>query len=96
MKKSSNLSRLMDYAGNYRYLSYSSWILSALSALAALFPFWYIWQIIRDVLAVAPNFGAAQNLVYHGWMAVLFAGCRASYLYCRANVLAYRGFPHRF
>ncbi len=73
MKKQTNLSRLMGYAGRYRYFSYASWILSALSALIALIPFWYIWNIIREVLQKAPNFHQAQGLVYAGWMAVIFA-----------------------
>lgn len=73
MKKQSNLSRLMDYAGNHRYLTYSSWVLSAVSAILALVPFWYIWKIIREVLEVAPDFQAAEHLVTNGWMAVLFA-----------------------
>ena len=73
MKKQSNLSRLMEYAGGHRYLTYSSWILSAISALIALVPFWYIWKIIKEVLEVAPNFSNAQDLSYYGWMAVVFA-----------------------
>lgn len=73
MKKQSNLSRLMGYAGNRRFLTYGSWVLSALSALIALVPFWYIWRIIRDVLEVYPDFQRAQNLPHYGWMAVLFA-----------------------
>lgn len=56
MKKQSNLSRLMEYAGGRRFLTYASWALSALSALVALIPFWYIWCMIRDVIAVAPEF----------------------------------------
>lgn len=73
MKKQSNLSRLLSYAGNHRYLTYASWILSALSALMALVPFWYIWRIIQEVLSIAPDFGRAQHLAHNGWMAVLFA-----------------------
>ena len=73
MKKQSNLSRLLGYAGGHRYLTYASWALSAISALLALVPYWYIWRVIRAVLAVAPDFGQAQNLVRNGWMAVLFA-----------------------
>ena len=42
MKKQSNLSSLMGYAGGYRILTYLSWILSVMSALLALVPFWYI------------------------------------------------------
>lgn len=73
MKKQSNLSRLMEYAGGRRFLTYASWVLSALSALVALIPFWYIWCMIRDVIAVAPEFSQAENLTHDGWMAVLFA-----------------------
>lgn len=73
MKKQSNLSRLMDYAGGHRYLTYASWILSALSALIALVPFWFIWNIIREVLEVAPDFNQAEALERYGWQAVLFA-----------------------
>lgn len=73
MKKQSILSRLMEYAGNFQFLTYSSWLLSALSALIALVPYWYIWCIIYDVLNVYPDFEKAQSLPHYGLMAVLFA-----------------------
>ena len=73
MKKQSNLSRLMEYAGKYRILTYLSWVLSALSALMALVPFVYIWLILRDVLNAAPDYAQAVNVPHYGWMAVLFA-----------------------
>ena len=73
MKKQSDLSRLMGYAGNYRYFTSASWVLSAVSALVALVPFVYIWKILRDVLNAAPNYAQAVNIPHYGWMAVLFA-----------------------
>ena len=73
MKKQSDLSRLMGYAGNYRYFTYASWVLSAVSALVALVPFVYIWKILRDVLNASPNYAQAVNIPRYGWMAVLFA-----------------------
>ena len=73
MKKQSDLSRLMGYAGNYRYFTYASWVLSAVSALVALVPFVYIWKILRDVLNAAPDYAKAVNIPHYGWMAVLFA-----------------------
>lgn len=73
MKKQSNLSRLLHYAGNHKILTYLSWVLSAASALIALAPFWYIWRILKEVLEVAPDFGKATHIVRDGWMAVLFA-----------------------
>ncbi len=73
MKKQSDLSRLMGYAGNYRYFTYASWVLSAVSALVALVPFVYIWKILRDVLNAALDYAQAVNIPHYGWMAVLFA-----------------------
>ena len=73
MKKESNLKRLLEYAGGYKYLTIASWILSALSALVALLPFVYIWKVIKEVLDAAPNYGEVQDLSHNGWMAVVFA-----------------------
>ena len=73
MKKQSDLSRLMGYAGNRRYFTYASWVLSAVSALVALVPFVYIWKILRDVLNAAPDYAQAVSIPHYGWMAVLFA-----------------------
>lgn len=73
MKKQSNLSKLMEYAGNFKYLTYASWVLSAISALIALMPFIYVWKIIKEVLEIAPDFSQAQYMVHNGVMAVIFA-----------------------
>lgn len=73
MKKSSDLSRLLGYAGGRRVLTYLSWVLSAVSALVALVPFWYIWRILKEVLETAPDFSAAIHIVPWGWRAVGFA-----------------------
>lgn len=73
MENQSNLSRLLEYAGNHKYLTYASWVLSALSALIALVPYYYIWLVMKEVLETSPDFSRAQNLTHNGWMAVLFA-----------------------
>ena len=73
MKKRSDFSRLMGYAGGHRVFTYASLVLSAVSALMALIPFLYIWMLLRDVLAVAPDYAQAVNIPHYGWMAVLFA-----------------------
>jgi len=73
LKKSSDLSRLLGYAGGRRVLTYLSWVLSAVSALVALVPFWYIWRILKEVLETAPDFAAAIHIVPWGWRAVGFA-----------------------
>ena len=73
LKKESDLSRLMSYAGGHKAFTYASWVLSAVSALMALVPFLYIWMILRDVLNAAPDYSKAVNIPHYGWMAVLFA-----------------------
>ena len=73
MKKQSNLSRLLDYAGTYRILTYLSWVLAAVGALLALVPFGHIWRILREVIEVAPQYENAVHVTQYGWMAVAFA-----------------------
>lgn len=73
MKKESSISKLFRYAGKFKYLTITSWVLSAASALMALIPFVFIWKIIKEVLNVSPNFSGARNLTHYGWMAVLFS-----------------------
>ena len=73
MKKQSNLSRLLAYAGSYKILTYLSWVLSAAGALLALVPFWYIWRILGEVIEVAPQYENAVHVTHYGWMAVVFA-----------------------
>jgi len=85
MKKQSNLSSLMGYAGGYRILTYLSWILSVMSALLALVPFWYIWRIIHDILEVSPDFSRAEKVTSYGWSAVLFAVISIVVTYCPSS-----------
>ncbi|NWK12626.1 ABC transporter ATP-binding protein [Clostridium cadaveris] len=73
MDKKSDMSKLFDYAGKFKILTVSSWILSVVSAFMALAPFVYIWKIIKEVLDVSPNYSNAQSLVHNGWMAVIFS-----------------------
>lgn len=73
MKKQSDLSRLLGYAGKRKYFSYASWVLAALSALVSLAPFYFIFNIIKEVIETSPDFGNSKNLIFNGWMAVLFA-----------------------
>ena len=73
MKKQSSLAKLFAYAGNYKYLTILSWILSVISAWIALVPFYYIWKIIREVLNAAPEYSQVEHLSSYGWSAVLSA-----------------------
>lgn len=88
MKKESTMSKLFQYAGTYKYLTISSWILSAISAWLALVPFYYIWKIIGEVLDVMPDFGGAKNLSHYGWLAVGFA-CGSMLIYIGSLVCSH-------
>lgn len=65
--------RLLNYSGNYKYLSILGMILSALSAICLLVPFIYIWNVVNALLTVAPNFSQAQNLDVYAFNAFAFA-----------------------
>lgn len=71
--KQSPISRVFQFAGNYKYLMMASWVLAFISAFVALVPFYFIWKLIKEVLSVAPNYNEAQNLAAYGWSAVGFA-----------------------
>lgn len=73
MKKQSALTRLFEYAGNYKYFTMLSRILSVISAWIALVPFYYIWRIMKEVLDVAPAYDLAKGITSLGWSAVGFA-----------------------
>ena len=88
MKKKSNLSKLIQFAGTHKYLTYLSWILSVISALLSLFPFWYIWQIMRAILETDPTFSSPEVMIGYGWAAVGFAAA-AVILYILALLCAH-------
>lgn len=73
-KKKSSIGELMKFVGNHRFFVYASWILSGVSAVLAMAPFYFIWRLIREVLAVRPDFAsAALSLKFYGWAAVVSA-----------------------
>jgi len=73
-KKENVLKPLLAYAGKKKILTYMSMVIAGISQVLALVPLIYIWMILRDVLAVAPNYSEATRIGHYGWMAVLFAG----------------------
>lgn len=65
--------RLLNYSGNYKYLTIVGMFLSALSTICLLVPFVYIWDVVNALLAVAPDFTKAQNLDVYAINAFTFA-----------------------
>lgn len=64
---------LLGFAGQKRGLLYVGCALSALSMLLTFGPYICIWLVARDLIAVAPDWAAAENLALYGWLAFALA-----------------------
>lgn len=64
---------LLDFSGNYKYLTILGCILSGISVILLLIPFIYIWEVVNELLRALPNFSQAQNLEAYALSAFLFA-----------------------
>lgn len=73
MKKESNLTRLLSYAGGHKKLTILGCILSGIAAILGLVPYICVWLVARDALAVYPQVTLAAGLERWGWLAVWFA-----------------------
>ncbi len=71
--KGGALGRLLAFAGERRVLTYLGCALSALSMLVSFGPYVCIWFAARDLIAVAPDWGAASGIAAYGWWALGFA-----------------------
>jgi ATP-binding cassette subfamily B protein IrtA len=72
-KKPSTVSRLLAYAGNYKGLTFAGLTLSAVAMLLGMAPYICIWLVVRDLVAVAPNWTEAIGIRAYGLMAFAFA-----------------------
>lgn len=68
-KQKSPLSRLLDYGGKYKALTFTGLFLSAVAQVAGMVPFICVWLVVRDLISVAPNFGEAHDIIRYGWIA---------------------------
>lgn len=60
---------LLGFAGRKRLLLYLGCALSAVSMLLTFGPYICIWLVARDLITVAPDWTAAENLALYGWLA---------------------------
>lgn len=67
------LGYLLGFAGRRRWLLYVGCALSAASMLLTFGPYICIWLVARDLIAVAPDWTAAQGLAGYGWAAFWLA-----------------------
>lgn len=72
-KKKNDIAVLLDYAGNYKVLTFLGLALSAVSMLLSMAPYICIWLVARDLIAVAPYWMRAQDVTQYGWLAFAFA-----------------------
>lgn len=73
MKKKNDVAALLQYAGSRRKLTFLGLFLSAVSMLLSMAPYICIWLAARDLIAVAPEWTRAQNVMTYGWLAFAFA-----------------------
>lgn len=81
--------RLLAFAGSRKALTYLGCALSAVSMLVSFGPYVCIWLVARDLIAVAPDWGAATGIAAYGWWAfglaaasilIYFAGLMCTHL----------------
>ena len=72
-KKQSTVSALLEFAGERRGLLVAGCALSAISMVVTMVPYVCIWLVVRDLIAVAPNWSQATGAVRYGWLAFAFS-----------------------
>ena len=72
-KKRSDVAVLLEYAGNYKGLTFLGLGLSAVAMILGMAPYICIWLVARDLISVAPDWAQATGVVRYGWMALGFA-----------------------
>ena len=65
--------RLLDFAGGYKKLTILGCVLSGVNALCAIAMLVCVWFVLRDLIAVAPDWSAAPNATGYGIAAFAFA-----------------------
>ena len=68
-KKKSDLAMLLAYAGSYKGLTFLGLGLSAVAMVLGMLPYLCLWLVVRDLIAVAPNWTEAAGIAKYGWMA---------------------------
>lgn len=72
-KKEGTVTMLMRYAGGYKWLTVLGCALSGVAMVANMVPYVCVWLVMRDLIAVAPDWAQAGNIAVYGWAAFGFA-----------------------
>ncbi|WP_371812099.1 ABC transporter ATP-binding protein [Atopobium sp. oral taxon 416] len=72
-KKQGDLHTLLRFAGKRGGLTFVGLALSAVAMVLSMVPYICIWLAVRDLVAVAPDWGRASGIAVYGWAALFFA-----------------------
>lgn len=61
--------QLLQFAGSRRPLAYVGSALAAVNGVLTIVPLVFVWFVLRDFVAVAPNYGEATDAVLWAWLA---------------------------
>lgn len=76
------LGYLLGFAGRKRCLLYLGCALAAVAMLLTFGPYVCIWLVARDLIAVAPDWTAAKDLAFYGWLAFFLAVASLVLYFC--------------
>ena len=72
-KKQNDLAILLNYAGSYKGLTFLGLGLSAIAMVLGMAPYICVWLVMRDLIAVAPDWTRSGGIARYGWLAFAFA-----------------------
>lgn len=67
------VARLLDFAGSRKNLGIFGCVLAGVNGIFVVMPLVCVWFVLRDLVAVAPDWGAAEGLAFWGWLAFAFS-----------------------
>lgn len=68
-KKQNDVAALLQYAGGYRKLTWLGMGLSGVAMVLGMAPYLCIWLVMRELIAVAPDWTQAAGIPRYGWLA---------------------------
>ena len=63
------IGRLLGFAGSRKKLAVLGCVLAGVNGIFVVMPLVCVWFVLRDLVAVAPNWSAAEGLAFWGWLA---------------------------
>lgn len=67
------VARLLDFAGSRKSLGILGCVLAGVNGIFVVMPLVCVWFVLRDLVAVAPDWDMAEGLAFWGWLAFAFS-----------------------